>query len=786
MVPLAAPSYSSEYESEEDQLVTVTNYCTLFLYRIMAQNAAAALAAGAALAAQNAAAAIMALSPLQRVLHTIVGLAQPACVAVAADGYEEFMDFENMQWKDVEKWISNARKLTLNRGGFSISSSKEKRIQALAFWVNDLLRTGRATVEADINEAEFDVITMNEMAEEAYIYYLECKTDSDVSTPEKFAYNKWEVWEETVVNWLQTKRGVTDLPLSYIIRKVTPPARMDHSQLIIYNASLTTAVFKADSKKVANLLTPLVLDTDAFEWGGRRFTLGKGREGWLELVNHYNGSAESERRIAAARHKLSNLFYKNEMTFNFETFSTKLKATFDTMEKYGEGRSEREKVSTLLEKIRTSNQKLESAITFARSNHSTDYLAATNYLATQISFIFPAQQPTQRTNRDRGKRNVSQLKKDKFGKVKSCNGVDITDTSRWFSIDEWNKIRKNPEILRMINDCPKRKKKAEDRKRRKGEGNGGGRNTSSVNAGITQAVIAALQTAQGSDSSNSIPTQVQMPRMGRQRGVNAVNTTGNDASVAGSATSRQFSIEYDDDGRISSMGISKITTGNRHVSSNNFARTEPDIGYNSTIEIDSHADTHCFGRNFRIITTTEQVCSVTAFLDELATTDNVAIVTAATAMFDGDGAPFIAVFGQGLDFTKKMDKGLINPNQCRSFGVQCVDDPTDPTRKLGFYAEDVFLPLRMQGTNCLADSFCPSDDELNHFPWVYMCGDAEWDPSNVSYPSVSAMHQSMKEETLAVDTHFRTLSTSNAEIEDDMDMCNLHSRLVKAVNISKV
>ena len=57
-------------------------------------------------------------------------------------------------------------------------------------------------------------------------------------------------------------------------------------------------------------------------------------------MNHYNGSAESERRIAAARHKLSNLFYKNEMTFNFKTFSTKLKATFDTMEKYGEGRSE--------------------------------------------------------------------------------------------------------------------------------------------------------------------------------------------------------------------------------------------------------------------------------------------------------------------------------------------------------------------------------------------------------------------------------------------------------------
>ena len=75
-------------------------------------------------------------------------------------------------------------------------------------------------------------------------------------------------------------------------------------------------------------------------------------------MSHYNGSADPERRIYAARHNLSNLFYKNEMAFNFETFSKKLKATFNTMEKYREGRSDREKVSTFLEKICTNNQNL--------------------------------------------------------------------------------------------------------------------------------------------------------------------------------------------------------------------------------------------------------------------------------------------------------------------------------------------------------------------------------------------------------------------------------------------
>ena len=141
-----------------------------------------AIAAGAAL--------IAALSPLQRLLHTNCGLTQAQYTAMAADGYVDLMDFENMQWTSVEKWISATRKSTLNRGGFSVSAAREKRIQALVFWINDQLRTGRATVEADFDEAEFNATTMADMVDEAYIYHLDCNTDSDVSTPEKFAYNK--------------------------------------------------------------------------------------------------------------------------------------------------------------------------------------------------------------------------------------------------------------------------------------------------------------------------------------------------------------------------------------------------------------------------------------------------------------------------------------------------------------------------------------------------------------------------------------------------------------------
>ena len=52
---------------------------------------------------------------------------------------------------------------------------------------------------------------------------------------------------------------------------------MGTSELIIYNATLNTAVFKAGIRKVANILTPIVLDTDDFEWGVRNSTQRNGR-----------------------------------------------------------------------------------------------------------------------------------------------------------------------------------------------------------------------------------------------------------------------------------------------------------------------------------------------------------------------------------------------------------------------------------------------------------------------------------------------------------------------------
>ncbi len=148
-------------------------------------------------------------------------------------------------------------------------------------------------------------------------------------------------------------------------------------------------------------------------------------------------------------------------------------------------------------------------------------------------------------------------------------------------------------------------------------------------------------------------------------------------------------------------------------------------------EVDNHADTHCFGANFRPIMWNNIQCSVSPFLDELGSTENIDICTAATAWTHPSGETILLVFGQGLWFGHRMTKSLLNPNQCRAFGVSLCDDPTDPHRDLGIYDEvsDTFIPMVMNGSFCSLLTRCPTEDEMDRCRKVYLSSEEMWDPN---------------------------------------------------------
>ena len=103
------------------------------------------------------------------------------------------------------------------------------------------------------------------------------------------------------------------------------------------------------------------------------------------LNDHYNGSV--------ANSDLDKLFYRNESTFSFNKFVTKLKEGFNTLEQYGVPVHEENKAKMLMEKVQYSNQELKSEVILCRSKHN-NFSDAATYLQTAVTRIFPTYQPS--------------------------------------------------------------------------------------------------------------------------------------------------------------------------------------------------------------------------------------------------------------------------------------------------------------------------------------------------------------------------------------------------------
>ena len=160
--------------------------------------------------------------------------------------------------------------------------------------------------------------------------------------------------------------------------------------------------------------------------------------------------------------------------------------------------------------------------------------------------------------------------------------------------------------------------------------------------------------------------------------------------------------------------ICKVTSGPcRTVSSASSGKIMVTSDKVMATEIDNHTDTHCFGQNFMPFSWTGKVCTVSPFLSTYEAFADVKICSVAAAVALDTGETVVLIFGQGLWFGEKMDKSLINPNQCRAYGVGVCDDPTDPHRHLGFYHEDQYLPLYMSGKTSGFESCCPTSQELD-------------------------------------------------------------------------
>ena len=180
-------------------------------------------------------------------------------------------------------------------------------------------------------------------------------------------------------------------------------------------------------------------------------------------------------------------------------------------------------------------------------------------------------------------------------------------------------------------------------------------------------------------------------------------------------------------------------------------------------ELDSHADTIVAGANCVILQYTGKECDVSPYREDYESIENVPIVHAATAWQSPvTGQTYILVLNEALWMGKHMDHTLINPNQLRHYGTSVQDDPTS-ARPLSIITENksFCMELAMKGTIVFAETYSPTDQELDSCPHINLSSDASWNPHTVTF---TACQRSLEEEVGG----FRYVSGLSTILDDQL------------------
>lgn len=165
---------------------------------------------------------------------------------------------------------------------------------------------------------------------------------------------------------------------------------------------------------------------------------------------------------------------------------------------------------------------------------------------------------------------------------------------------------------------------------------------------------------------------------------------------------------------------------------------QTDSYVSSRAELDSHADTSCFGSDSTILHMHDESVDVTPFLSTLGSV-NVRIVTAAVAYDDPNTSlTYILEFPQVL-YIEDLDHHLINPNQLRYNGLTVNDTPlmfcSPDDRHTEAHAivvptPPLVIPLFLNGVISYFSTRKPDDSELYdpHIPRIQMTSDRRWQP----------------------------------------------------------
>lgn len=664
----------------------------------------------------------------------ICGCTIAHAVAIEREGYDTLDSFANIRFKEVREMAKNALKFPNNVAGgpIHIGAVQVRNLEALWQWCFRQRCYG-----LPLDASGFDPQVLAEFLQEMQIDEANESADKAaadaVKDPGPFkgtAYG-WIQWELAFTNYLRSKPSKQRVPLAYVVRRDTMPNNPDDITRRMYMVRLNGPLYDIDNARVYQLLKSFTLKTEGWEWMKNYDTTENGRGAMLALRAHYDGSAAISRRVAYANQIIKDAHYRTEQTYPFEQFITKLNGAFQILADNDQPKSEKQKIDDMISSIQSTHAAIQTMIQVIRMSeeYANNFILAANKMSEAIACTFPS------TGTGRG-RNISQVNSNsthrntgrggtsgrgrgnggRGGRGRGGRGRGGRSTGRGGNTNNSNNPNRYIDNQEWFSMTPQQRQEILAARSNQGTNN---RNTSAMSN--TNDQREDLSTITQDDDNNNEANNSSTPRS------NSSGTTRNSSSA--------FGRDSHNGNRNQRQRTSALISSTRNVDARDTSKVKAYTDYVSNIEMDNHADTHCFGKNFTPILWTSEKCNVSGFTSTMPAIESVPICTACTAYDDPvTGATIILEFPQGLWLGEHMNHSLINPNQCRAFGVMICDDPFDPNRSLSISHPDhhCSIPLRLQGPNVVLTTRAPSLEEINTSPYRLVMNDEWWDPTKLS------------------------------------------------------
>ena len=158
--------------------------------------------------------------------------------------------------------------------------------------------------------------------------------------------------------------------------------------IAMYDIPIMGEAYEKDNQKVYQKLKAFLVNAPGYAWIEDYDQTEDGHVAYMAWTGHYNGRAELNKHMSLAKVRLRSLYYKNEWSLPFETFTGQLKWCFLTLAKDDdEAYSQQRQVEKLLEGIKTDNAELMGTKVVIRQTYMNGFDGACAYFLKSVSEI---------------------------------------------------------------------------------------------------------------------------------------------------------------------------------------------------------------------------------------------------------------------------------------------------------------------------------------------------------------------------------------------------------------